>query len=131
MSALTALQQALVTALTSHPDISGKISGVFDGPPPRAPFPYIAMSESLTTDWGGSVAPGREVRIALTIWDDGEAPARLHGLVAAVEAAVAGLPRTLPGWRITSIALNRSLIIRDAAGPWAGLVDHRIRLLAT
>jgi len=28
------------------------------------------------------------------------------------------------------VVFLRSMIVRDPAGPWAGLVEHRVRLLA-
>jgi Protein of unknown function (DUF3168) len=128
MSAVLALQAALTAALAAHPGINGEITGVFDGPPPRAAFPFIAVSDALSNDWSAVGISGREVRMTLTVWDDGDEPARLHALVGAVEEAVAGLPPDLPGWRVITTIFLRSLIIRSAAGPWAGLVEHRFRL---
>ncbi len=129
MNGVEAVQTALVAALSNAPGISGIVSGVFDGPPPRATFPYIVIGDGVVTDWSTKTQIGRELRLAITIWDDGEVPARLHGLVAAVETAVATLPRDLPNWRIASLVFLRSLIVRDASGPWAGLVEYRVRIL--
>ena len=83
------------------------------------------------TGWSTNTATGREFRMALTVWDEGEEAARLHDLMGHVEDAVAALPRDLPGWRVASIAFVRSFIARDAAGPWAGLVEYRLRVLET
>ncbi|MEQ1548931.1 MAG: DUF3168 domain-containing protein [Chakrabartia sp.] len=130
MSAIEAVQAAIVAALQGHAGIADAVSGVFDGPPPRAAFPYIVIADSPVSDWSTKTALGREMRLALTVWDDGEAPTRLHSLMAMVEEAVAALPRDLPGWRIASSLFLRSMIVRDAAGPWAGLVEHRIRVLS-
>jgi hypothetical protein len=47
-----------------------------------------------------------------------------------VDDALVAIPRDLPGWRIASFVFLRSIILRDPAGPWAGLVEHRVRLLA-
>ena len=127
--AAMAVQLALVSALRASPALAGV--GVFDGPSPRAPFPYISVADGLVTDWSTKTELGRDIRIALTIWDDGEEPARLHALMHNVGAAVAGLPRDLDGWRVASIAFLRSLVARDPAGPWAGLVEHRVRVLET
>ena len=129
MNGVEAVQTALVAALSNALGISGIVSGVFDGPPPRATFPYIAIGDGVVTDWSTKTQIGRELRIAITIWDDGEVPARLHALVAAAETAMVTLPRDLPGWRIASLVFLRALIVRDAGGPWAGLVEHRIRIL--
>lgn len=128
MSIAITLQQAVVAHLSADPGLSA-LTGVHDGPPARAAFPYAAIGDGLVTDWSTKSHGGREIRFALTLWDDGESPARLHHLVAAAEAAMARLPRALDGASIASLVLLRTLITRDPAGPWAGLVEHRIRIL--
>lgn len=120
--AVDAVQAAAVAVL-------GGIAPVYDGAPPRAPFPYIVVSDSSATDWSTKTTRGREVRLAVTVWDDGEIPARMRGLMTSVEDAIVGLARDLPGWRVASIVFVRALVSRDVAGPWAGLVEHRIRVL--
>ena len=120
--AIEALQEAVVTALSG-------IAPIYDGPPPRADFPYIVMSESPVTDWSTKTATGREIRLALTIWDNGEEPARLRTLTRQVEDALQTLPRDLPGWRIASSIFVRSLTSRSPAGPWAVLIEQRMRML--
>jgi Protein of unknown function (DUF3168) len=124
------LQTAAVTALQAHPALAATLSGVFDGPPPRATYPYISVADGLTTDWSTKTQIGREIRLALTIWDDGEVPTRLQQLAAHVDDAVAALPRDLPGWRIASCVFLRQLVSRDPVGPMAALVEYRVRLLA-
>jgi hypothetical protein len=70
------------------------------------------------------------VRLALTLWDDGETADRTHALMGAMAEAMAALPDSVPGWQIVTCSFIRSLIARDANGPWAGLVEHRVRMLA-
>lgn len=129
--AVQQVQAALVAALEAHPVLATALTGVFDGPPARAAFPYISIADGLVSDWSTKTAIGRELRIALTIWDDSEEALRLHQLIGHVEDAVAALPRDLAGWRVASIVFLRSLVARDPVGPWAGLVEYRLRLLAT
>ncbi len=132
MSAATiAVQAAIAEALRNSGSVMAAVSGVYDGPPPRAAFPYIAISDGSSGDWSTKTAPGREIRATLTVWDDGEEPARLYGLMHEVEQAVAGIERDLDGWRVASVAFARSFVVRDPAGPWAGLVEHRIRVMGT
>jgi Protein of unknown function (DUF3168) len=128
--ALLAVQRAAVAVIEAHPGLASGLSGVFDGPAPRTPYPYVSVAGGLSSDWSTKTALGREVRLALTVWDDGEEPTRLQALVGQVEEALAALPRDLPGWRMASNIFLRSVIARDAAGPWAGLVEQRIRLLS-
>lgn len=123
--ALIILQTATVAALQAIP------VSVFDGPPPRAAFPYVAMGDCVVSDWSVKDRTGREIRLALNVWDDGEQPARLHAVMAQVEAAVDGLPRDLPGWRVASLVFIRSLTARDPDGPWLGLFEHRVRMMKT
>jgi hypothetical protein len=124
------LQAAAIAALQAHPALSATLSGVFDIPPPRTIFPYISVADGLSTDWSTKTQIGRDVRLALTLWDDGEEPTRLQQLAGHAEDAVAALPRDLPGWRIASCVFLRQLVSRDPAGPMAALVEYRVRMLA-
>ena len=50
--AVQALQAAAVAALSAHPVLAAQLKGIYDGPPPRADFPYVAVTDGLVTDWG-------------------------------------------------------------------------------
>jgi hypothetical protein len=123
MSAGGAVQAELAQALATIMELTG----VFDGPPARAAFPYAAIDASLETDWSHKSGSGREVMIAVTVWDD--QPARLQALADQVEAKVAAITGNAE-WQLVSLALVRRRTIRDVAGPWATAVDFRARLLA-
>jgi hypothetical protein len=129
-NAVEIVQSALVAALQAHPVLAEELSAVYDGPPPRAAFPYVSIGDGLSSDWSTKTATGREIRIGLTVWDDGESATRLHQLMGHLEDAVSALPRDLPGWRIASCLFLRSIIARNPAGAWAGVVDYRIRVMA-
>jgi hypothetical protein len=128
--AMQILQEAAVSALEAHPVLAAELTGIYDGPPPRAGFPYVSIADGITSDWSTKTAIGREIRLALTLWDDGEEASRLPDLMGHIEDAIAAMPRDLPGWRIASLVFLRSVVVRDAAGPWAGLVEYRFRMLA-
>ena len=130
-SAMIAVQAAIAEALRDSVPVMAGVTGIYDGPPPRATFPYVAISDGSGSDWSTKTTPGREIRVALTVWDDGEEPARLYGLMHAVEEAVAGMARDLDGWRVASVTFVRAMIVRDPAGPWAGQVEHRVRVMGT
>ena len=123
MSAGGALQTAIASAL----DGVDALTGVFDGPPARAAFPYAAIDATTETDWGHKSAAGREVLVAITVWDD--QPVRLHVLADAVEQAMQALPAT-EGWELVNLQLVRRRVVRDVAGPWAAAIDFRARMLA-
>jgi len=119
-----AVQRAVVAALT---EAGG--APVFDGAPARAAFPYLTVGEIGTIDWSAQGADGREVRIAVTAWDEAGQAARLHGAMAAAEAAIGGIAGEIEGgWRVASVMLVRSRMVRDPVRPWAGMVDFRVRV---
>lgn len=124
MSAGGALQTAIATALSNVQELSG----VFDGPPARAAYPYVALDATTETDWGHKTAQGREVLVAITVWDD--EPVRLHQIADEVEANLGELP-TIDSWELVTMRLVRRRVIRDVAGPWAAAIDYRARMLAT
>ena len=123
MSAGGALQASLAAMLGG---IDG-LTGVFDGPPARSPFPYVVVDAGSESDWGHKSGAGREVLVAITVWD--EQPARLHALADAVETGV-GTLSLADGWQLVSLRLVRRRMVRDVAGPWAAAIDYRARLLA-
>jgi hypothetical protein len=123
MSAGGALQEAVAGALAGQADLTG----VYDGPPARAAFPYVVLDGGTEMDWSHKSGGGREVLLAVTLWD--EQPVRLHALADGIEAAVMGIG-AVAGWRLVSIAFLKRRIVRDVAGPWAAAVDFRARLLA-
>lgn len=122
MSPGLALQEALVALMEQ---VAG-LNGVFDGPPPRAAYPYVVVDASTEFDWGHKSAEGREIAVAVTLWDD--QPSRLHALSEAVHGAVDGVT-TVPGWSLVNFRFQRTRVIRSVAGPWAMASDYRARLL--
>ena len=79
------------------------------------------------TQWGHKSGAGRELLIAVTLWD--EQPARVHDLADAIETAIAAVV-AVAGWQLVTLIFVRRRIVRDVAGPWAAAVDFRARLLA-
>lgn len=123
MSAGGALQVALVSALQSEP----RLAGIFDGPPARAEFPYVVVDAGSEGDWSHKSGEGREVLVAMTLWDD--EPTRLAELADAVEQQ-AGSVASVADWQLVSLRLLRRRTVREVAGPWATAIDFRARLLA-
>lgn len=123
MSAGGAMQAALAAALAGN----SRLTGIYDGPPARANFPYVVIDAGSESDWSHKSGEGREVMVALTLWD--EAPARLAELADAVEAMALAIGE-VDGWHLVSTRLLRRRTVRDVAGPWAAAIDFRARLLA-
>jgi hypothetical protein len=125
MSAAGVVQAAVVAALR------GGLGGVeiFDGVPARAAYPYAVIGEGLSSDWSHKSGRGREHRLSVNLWDDGESAARLHGLIGLAEEAIEEMGRVLEGHRVVRLVLLKSRVARRADGPWVGLVEYRVRTL--
>lgn len=123
MSAGGALQAAVAAQLMAVPDLTG----IFDGPPARAAYPYAVLDAGNESDWSHKTGQGREVAVAITLWDD--QPVRLRALADQIEERVAALDDVV-GHQLVSLRLLRRRIVRDVAGPWATAIDFRARLLA-
>lgn len=118
-----ALQAAAAAALRTR-----ALGGVYEGPPIQAAFPYAVVECGAEADWGHKSGRGRELRLAVSVRDAGERPARLHALMAEAEAAVAALSGLIEGWRLVTLTFLRSRESRDKAG-WTGLIEFRARML--
>ena len=125
MSAGAALQAAAVAALQGI----AELGGVHDGPPVQAAVPYAVVEAGPEADWGHKSAAGRELRLAVTIRDEGERPARLRRLMGECETALAGIA-AVSGWQVVTMRFLASRTAKDRQGGWAGLVEFRARLLA-
>jgi hypothetical protein len=123
MSAGGALQSAIALSLASVEELTG----VYDGPPARAGYPYVALDATTETDWSHKNGDGREVLVAITLWDD--EPVRLHRIADAIEAHVEGLA-DIDGWQLVTMRMMRRRVLRDVAGPWAAAIDFRARMLS-
>ena len=129
------LQEAAIAALQ---DAAPGIGGVYDGPPLQAAFPYAVVECGPETDWSHKDGLGRELRLAATIRDQGERPARLQRLMAEAEQALGVIDGTLGAWRIVTCRFVRSQLVREARGSgkpasaeaWAGVIEYRARMLA-
>ena len=122
MSAGGTLQSAIASALATVEELTG----VYDGPPARAAYPYVALDATTETDWSHKNGGGREVLVAITLWDD--QPVRLHLLADRVETQLQSLSST-PEWQLVTMRLVRRRVLRDVAGPWAAAIDFRARML--
>ena len=130
MSLETLLQVALRDALAAHAPIGEAVTGVFDAPPVRAARPYALVEETLLADWSTKDMAGREGRVTVALFDEGERPARLRGLAGEVEAALAAMPRAIgEGWRVASLVFVRQRIVREEGLRWAAVCEFRVRLL--
>ena len=127
MSASVRLQSAAIEALEAL-----ELGGVYPGPPLQAAFPHARVECGAESDWGHKNGPGRELRLAVILRDEGERPDRAQAFADVAEAAIeAGLE--VEGWYLVTLALVRRRTVADGRGGkggWAVTLDYRARMLA-
>ena len=122
-----AMAEAVVAAIGT---IAG-LNGAYDGPPLTAASPYATVETGPESDWSHKSGEGRELRLSILVRDKGESPARLRAIMAATEAAVAGIGQDLAGWRLVTLVFLRSSMLREGGAAWAAAIEYRARLLKT
>lgn len=125
MTAGAELQAAAIAALQAV----AELGRVYDGQPVQAAVPYAVVEPGAEADWGHKSGAGREVRLSVTIRDEGERPARLRRLMGEVEAVLASVV-AVAGWQLVTMRFLSSRVAKDRQGGWIGLVEFRARLLA-
>lgn len=127
MSGTPGASEALIAAAIAALRAGGSLSSVQESGPVQASEPHAIVEAGPETDWGHKTGAGREVRLAVTIRDRGEAPQRVRTLLREAEAAVSGIGAPA-GWRLASLALLRSRATRTREG-WTGSAEWRARML--
>lgn len=130
MSAELAIRAAVIAALKEDGVLMDGINALFDGMPARASAPYAVVGECTGTQWGAKDVDGRELRVAISLHDAQDSPARLSGLVARVEPAVQAMAAPAGEWRIVTARLVRCRVAKAARRGeegWQAVIDYRIR----
>lgn len=123
--AAAAMAEAFVAALQNMEGLNG----AYSPQPVQAACPYAVVDAGIESDWSHKSGDGREVRIAVTIHDEGEHPARPTRLAQTAETAVRAIPNDLPGWQLVNLVFLRSRTVRGAGPRWTAAIDYRARLL--
>jgi hypothetical protein len=126
MSAGERLQAAVIEALQA---VAGL--GCYAGPPVQAAVPYAMVEAGPESDWSHKSGRGREVRLAITLRDEGESAARLRRLMEEGEEAIQAIPHEVEGWRIVTFHFLRSRLLPPRTGgeTWVGIAEFRARML--
>lgn len=129
MSAEVAVRAAAIDALRGDAVLMAGLNGLFDGTPVRASAPYGVVGECIATDWGAKDVDGRELTVTVSLFDAGEGPGRLAGLLARVDPPLRTI-ESAEGWRVIHARLVRSRLSRTGARDgWQALVDYRLRVV--
>ena len=118
------LQAAVIAALGGVQGMS-----VFSPGPVQAAFPYATVDSGLETDWSHKSGEGREVRLAVTVRDEGERPSRIQRIAGDAEAAIEAIAGATPSWSIVSMRFLRRHLVREQRRGWTAVIEYRARML--
>lgn len=103
--AAAALVGAVKAAVAAAGPVRAGSVGVFDAPPQGATPPYVVVGPVRTRDASTKTEAGWEHRLSVRVTDLPARAGRAVGTLAAVEAALAAMPRAAAGYRWTEVRL--------------------------
>lgn len=116
-----------LSLLADDAELAALVHGIFDGTPPRASAPYIAVGGAEGADWGTKDRAGREVRLTLILHGIGDS---LDSRAAArIEAVADALRGPADGWTIIGARIVRTRFAFVREGGWRHEVILRCRCL--
>lgn len=126
-SAESAVRAQAIELLARDDALAAMVHGIFDGTPPRASAPYVAVGTADGADWGIKDRAGREVRLALTLVGAGSG---LDDKAAArIEAVAAMLRGAAHGWSVVGVRVIRTRFTFARDGGWRHEFILRCRCL--
>ena len=123
-----AVRAKAIALLAGDTELAGRIHGVFDGRPPRASAPYVAVGAAEGSDWGTKDREGREVRLTVILHGVGDSLD--DGAAVRVEAVIPALRGAADGWTIVSARVVRTRFGFVREGGWRQDYGVRCRCLA-
>ena len=119
-------REALLGALAGDAVLGAGLNRVGDGDGEAAGVTFALLGEIVGSDWGAKGLPGRELRFSVSVSDRGDV-ARIAGLVAAVEAVLAAMPRAFSDWDCGGVSVLRTRTVRRRDGVRSATIEARVR----
>ncbi|PWL19030.1 DUF3168 domain-containing protein [Falsochrobactrum shanghaiense] len=127
-SGAAALQKALFEALKNDGELIESLGGerVYDHVPPKTPFPYITLGETLSHDWSTASEPGVEHFLNIQIWAREAGRKRVLDIAAHIATRLAEGILVLEGHRLVNLMLTEVLARNtDGLGSYLGTMRYR------
>ncbi|RYD44886.1 MAG: DUF3168 domain-containing protein [Sphingomonadales bacterium] len=127
-SAEGAVRARAIELLAGDDALAAMVHGIFDGTPPRASAPYVAVGTTEGSHWGTKDRAGREIRLTLTLVGVGSA---IDGRAAArVEAVVTALRGSAGIWSVVGARTIRTRFTFARDSGWRHEIMVRCRCFA-
>lgn len=123
-----AVRARAIDLLARDDALAAMVHGIFDGTPPRASAPYVAVGTADGVDWGTKDRAGREIRLTLALVGVGSAVD--DQAAARIEAVVTGLRGPAGAWSVVGARTIRTRLTFARDGGWRHEIIVRCRCLA-
>lgn len=127
----SAFRSALMAWLRSDTTLGPQLNAILEDGPAAAPPPQLAIVASAAGEWGAKGAGGRQVRVALELQVQSDAPEQATALAAAIETRIVTMAPAQDGFRIVVTRFLRSRVERRPREIRAILFEYQFSLLAT
>lgn len=100
------LQAAVVAALSQNATLTEMTGGhprVFDAVPPKTPYPYLTIGQTIERDWSTGSEDGREHTLTLHVWSKAAGRRQVHEIADVVRGALHLAPLMLSDHRLINI----------------------------
>lgn len=123
-----ALQKALFETLKNDAGLAQSLGGarIYDHVPPKTPFPYVTLGETLSRDWSTSSEMGAEHFLNIQIWAKENGRRRVLDIAAKIVALLDAWPMALDGHHLVNLTLSE-IVARntDGLGNYLGTMRYR------
>ncbi len=123
-----ALQKALFEALRNDDELIETLGGerIYDHVPPRTPFPYVTLGETMCRDWSTASEDGGEHFLNIQIWAKESGRKRVLDIAAKIATRLDEKPVAIDGHRMVNLMLTEVLARNtDGLGGYLGTMRYR------
>jgi hypothetical protein len=108
-SSLNDIQKALYQQMTSDPDLTALITGVFDYVPDNQAFPYIMISGFIENPWNTFNRNGKEVTATFHIYSDQKGNKEVYTILNRLNQVLDGAALTLDNHSLVSLQFEDAM----------------------
>lgn len=123
-----ALQKALFERLSSDSELIDLLGGerVFDHVPPKTPFPYVTLGETVSRDWSTASETGSEHFLNIQVWARESGRKRVLEIADRIALWLGDGALTMVGYRLVNLTLTEVLARNtDGLGSYLGTMRYR------
>lgn len=111
-----ALGRALFERLAGDPDLTARISGVFDHVPKAVLPPYVRLGPASASDWSSKSFSGQRHRLTLQIFSTANSDRELKEIADDLHRLLDRAALPVEGHRLVALAFESLLVLRDPDG---------------